>query len=242
MIGRSEPQAGPRADKGRHVRQDRLDGLPNQQEETQEAGDVRSPVPARGGRPVRPATLLLVGLAVLVSFAGAALAFSLLVQPKVFGGEAEFLLTARPELSDAAVDRASATQVEIITGPRVLQPVANRMHLRLPALEDAVSAGMVGRTNILRITVGDRDPARAVALAGLIAEQYGAVTAPAGRADSTQLTASVLTPARATDAPLQPRPLRALAAGALLGLLAATIAVVALWRPWRLTRPAPFWT
>jgi capsular polysaccharide biosynthesis protein len=196
-----------------------------------------------GGRqPIRPAMILLVAVTVLALFAGAAVAFSLLVQPKVYGGEAEFLLTTRPDLSDAAVDRASLTQVEIITGPRVLQPVADQTHVRLPALEDAVSADMVGRTNILRITVGDRDPARAISLTRAIAAQYGALNAAVAKGDSAQPTATVLTPARATDQLLQPRPRRALAAGALLGLLAAAAAVLVLWRPWQLTRPSPFWS
>jgi capsular polysaccharide biosynthesis protein len=192
---------------------------------------------------VRLSILVIVALSVLASFAGAALAYSLFLQPKVYGGQAEFLLTASPELSDAAADRAILTQVEIVTSPTVLQPVAGQTGARLQRLEDAVSADMVGRTNILHITVADRDPGRAVRLTQLVASQYGRASAqPVARAERPQLTVTPLTAARQSDGLLQPQPLRALAAGALLGLLAAAVAVVALWRPWRLTRPDPLWT
>ena len=177
-----------------------------------------------------------------MTFAGAALGFSLLIQPKVYGAQAEFLLTPRPDLSDAAVDRATQTQVQIVTSPAVLQPVADQAHVRLRDLQDAVSADMVGRTNILRITVGDRDPRRALALARLVASRYSQVKPPAATAGGPQLAVTVLTPARRTDGLLQPRPLEALAAGALIGLVVAALAVVLLWQPWRLLRPSPFWT
>jgi len=186
--------------------------------------------------------LVLVALIVVASFAGAALAFSLFLQPKVYGGQAEFLVRPRPELSDAAVDRAALTQVQLVTSPPVLQPVADESGTRRRALEKAVSADMVGRTNLLRITVASRDPARAVTLANLIASRYGEVSARVAGKGSPQLEVTLLTPARLTDEPLQPQPLRALAAGVLLGLLAAAVAVFALWRPWRLTRPSTFWT
>jgi hypothetical protein len=97
------------------------------------------PAGSRLRRSVRRSTLVLVALSVLVAFTGAALAYSLLLQPKVYGGQAEFVVTASPELSDAAADRAMLTQVEIVVGPTVLQPVARQAGMSVQRLQDAVS-------------------------------------------------------------------------------------------------------
>jgi capsular polysaccharide biosynthesis protein len=102
---------------------------------------------------------------------------------------------------------------------------------------------MVGRSNILRITVADRDRASALAAAELIAAAYSREAVRAGTdSDPPLIRSTVLTPARSLDQPLQPRPLRALAAGTLLGLLTAAAVVAMLWKPWRVLRPAPYWT
>jgi capsular polysaccharide biosynthesis protein len=191
----------------------------------------------RSRRPARPGVLALLALVVIAAFAGGAIGFSLR-QPTVYGAEAEFLLTPRPELSDTAVDRAMVTQVMIVESPTVLQPVATRTGESLTRLGDKVEVEIVGRSNILRITVADRDQARALTQVQLVAAGYAAA---AGDPATAPIRATVLTPARALDQPLQPQPMRALAAGTLLGVLAAGLLVLAVWRPWRLVRPS-YWT
>ena len=188
--------------------------------------------------PARPGLLVLLALFVVAVFAGGALAVNLF-QPTVYGAEAEFLLTPRLELSDTAADRAMVTQVMIVESPAVLQPVASRTGLSIAQLQDKIDVEIVGRSNILRITAADRDRADALNLVELVAAQYAA-SAP--NSETAPIRATVLTPARPLDEPLQPQPMRALAAGTLLGLLAAGVLVIAAWRPWRLVRPSPYWT
>jgi uncharacterized protein involved in exopolysaccharide biosynthesis len=203
------------------------------------------PVDRRRRRRVRRAIVL--GLVIVIGFAGAAVGYSML-QPTVYGAQADFILTARPELSDAAVDRAMVTQTMIIQSDPVLRPVANQLGLPLSQVRDAVAASMVGRSNVLRLTVGDRDRDRAVALAGLISAEYlrmsGGTTGSTASSASdrtTPITATVLATAAPLDRPLQPQPMRALAAGVLVGLLVAGAVVLMMWRPRFLTRPTPHW-
>jgi uncharacterized protein involved in exopolysaccharide biosynthesis len=185
---------------------------------------------------------------IVVVFAGASVGYSLL-QPIVHGAQAEFILTPRPELSDTSVDRTMVTQTMIIQSNSVLGPVARQADMPLNRLRDGVSAEIVGRSNVLRLTVGDRDQAQAVRLAQMISTEYlrtsgasaSAVTAPPTGDRTRPITPSVLTAASPLDHPLQPQPLRALAAGVLLGLLAAAAAVTVMVRRRIPTRPSPHW-
>ena len=51
--------------------------------------------------------------------------------PRAYGGQVEFLLTPRVELSDTAVERALLTEEVILTSPSVLGPVAAQAGLSL---------------------------------------------------------------------------------------------------------------
>jgi capsular polysaccharide biosynthesis protein len=202
--------------------------------------------PPRAGKRTIRTPLAMAGLTLLIVsiFAGSALGYSLL-QPPVYGAESEFVLTPRPELSDAAVDRELLTQTMIVTSPSVLEPVARESRVPLKRLQEDVKAEMAGRSNVLRITVADRDSSRALTLSQLVTDAYTSEATPVlpGETESPPpITSVLLTPPQALDEPLQPRPWRALAAGTLIGLLVAAAALVAVWRPWRLVRPAPYWT
>jgi capsular polysaccharide biosynthesis protein len=190
----------------------------------------------------RVGRLVAVALAIVVVCAAATVGYSLL-QPRVYGAQVDFLVTPRPDISDAAVDRAMMTQLMIVTSDPVLQPVAGRFGMSVQGLRDNVTAEMVGRSNILRLTVGDRDRSRAVELAGLIAGEYLNETAsvlgvPDGPDAQPPTRSTVLSAASPLPSPLQPRLARALAAGVLLGLLAGAVAVVVLIRPRWLSGPA----
>jgi capsular polysaccharide biosynthesis protein len=101
---------------------------------------------------------------------------------------------------------------------------------------------MEGRSNVMQITVADPDQDRAVTIARTVAGTFPKFAPKPPGNQPPAVTAGLLTPARALDQPLQPRPTRALAVGMLVGLLAAAIVVVLLWRPWTVRRPAPYWT
>lgn len=212
-----------------------------------------------GRRRRRIGRLAAMAVAIVAVFAGAAVGYSLL-QPRVYGAQGEILITPRPDISDTAAERAMVTQVMIISSDPVLEPVADRFDMSVSRLRDKVSAEIVGRSNILRLTVGDEDEVRAVELVRLITAEYllrsapaaAAVPAPArasapapgalaGPQEEPPTRSEVLSAAAPLENPLQPQPVRALAAGVLLGLLAATVAVVALVRPRWLTRPTAYW-
>ncbi len=182
--------------------------------------------------PRRLVGTVLIGLAIVAVFAGAAFGYSL-TRPAVYGAEAQVLLTPRPEMSDNAVDRAMLTQTLVVVSPSVLQPVADRTGIPLDRLEHEVVAGMVNRSNILRVTVADRDRDRAVTLAQLVVVEYMRVTGGLGTPDTAPLRLTVLTPARQLDHLVQPQPWHALAGGTLVGLLVGALVVLVLRRPGR---------
>jgi len=191
--------------------------------------------------------LVAMVLVIVAVFGGAAVGYSFL-RPTVYGAQVDFVITARPELSDAAVDRAMLTQTMIVTSDSVLEPVAAQSGMSVTRLRREVSAEILNRSNVLRITVADRQRASAVTVAQLVSSTYVArsasisAVAPRTSSDLTpQTQVIVLTPATALDKPLQPRPLRALAAGVLLGLLVAAGVIIVLLRPRFLARPSAHW-
>ncbi|HYN92800.1 MAG TPA: hypothetical protein VES42_03010 [Pilimelia sp.] len=198
------------------------------------------------GRPRRHiARLAAVAVAIVAVFAAAAVGYSSL-QPRVYGAQADFLITPRSDLSDTAAERAMVTQVMIISSDPVLGPVAGRFKMSVSRLRDKVTAEMVGRSNLLRVTVADEDEVRALELVRLITAEYLTRSAPApgalaGPGEEPPTRSAVLSPATLLEQPLQPQPIRALAAGVLLGLLAAAVAMVVLMRPRWLTRPITYW-
>jgi capsular polysaccharide biosynthesis protein len=198
------------------------------------------------GRPQRTPrvlTLVLVALAIVLLSVGSAYVYGVRLQPELYGAEATFNLTPRFELSDTAVDRETETQLIVVTSSQVLQPVAALSGVPLSTLEREVSSDMAGRSNVLVITVADPDRRRATTLADLVARQYARVSpALTGTSAATRpVEVTPLTAATAIDEPLQPRPLRTVAAGLLVGTLAALLVVVLLRRPWRAGRQQPYW-
>jgi uncharacterized protein involved in exopolysaccharide biosynthesis len=191
-----------------------------------------------------PLAMAFLAALIVALSGGGALGYSLL-QPAVYGAESEFVLTPRPELSDAAVDRAMLTHTMLVTGPSVLEPVATQSGIPLGQLQQTVTAEISGRSNILRITTEDRDPSRAVTVTRLVAAEYqrAAAAIPAADPDGPPaIRPALLTAARELGEPVSPRPMRALAAGVLVGVFAAALVLVLVWRPWRLLRPSPYWT
>jgi capsular polysaccharide biosynthesis protein len=192
------------------------------------------------------ARLVALAAAVFVIVTAGSLSYSLL-QPKVYGATAEFILTPQTDMTDAAAERAMETQVMITESRPVLEPVSTLIGMPLGELREATSAEVIGRSNVLRLTVGDRDQARAVRLIQLITEEYLRASAPTGPAattgaDTNRLTQpTLLSAASPTARPLQPRPMRAVVVGVLLGMIAAFAAVTLVVRPRFLFHPSVYW-
>jgi capsular polysaccharide biosynthesis protein len=197
-----------------------------------------------GGLLLKPrSSLRLIALISVLVFAACALiptAVSALL-PKVYGAEVDFVLKPRPELSDNAVERAILTEEVILTSPSVLGPVATQAGLLLEELESRVTTTLVERSNVLRLTVADRDREQALSLVTGIQRQYALMHVNDASSSSTggpALTYTVLTPPRLLDEPLAPRPLQVLAAGALVGIGMAAVVALLLLRP-AIPRPQP---
>jgi capsular polysaccharide biosynthesis protein len=232
-------------------------------------------------------------------------------QPRVYGAQSDILFDAGPDASDASADRALVTQQVVLRSNAVLGPVAEAERVPVERLEEALSVEVVNQSNILRITVGDRDPDTARRLIQRITDEYGRQMAltgsvedpreisqlegrmkdlsaslakaqadldvlsrrrapgqpPSARERELQLAAEatqgrlrsiqeritevelartggarsrVLTSAHVLAEPLRPRPLQALAWGALVGLFVATAIVLLLLRP-RFTPDRDLW-
>jgi uncharacterized protein involved in exopolysaccharide biosynthesis len=116
-------------------------------------------------------TIIAIAAAAIVICTLAALPIAL-SQPRVYGAQTDLIFNPGAGLSDAAADRALVTQEVILRSHAVLEPVAAATSMPLPRLEKALSIEVVNQSNVLRITVADRDPDTARRLAQLIAEGY----------------------------------------------------------------------
>jgi hypothetical protein len=96
----------------------------------------------------------------------------MLGRPRVYGAQADVLITPRAGQSDAATDRALATQEIILRSETVLDPVADATGIPVRRLEKALSVEVVNQSNVVRITMADRDAATAQRLTQLIVEGY----------------------------------------------------------------------
>jgi hypothetical protein len=96
----------------------------------------------------------------------------MLSRPSVHGAQADILINPRAGQSDAATDRALATQQIILGSETVLDPVAKATGIPVRRLEQALSVEVVNQSNVVRITMADRNAATAQRLTQLIVEAY----------------------------------------------------------------------
>jgi uncharacterized protein involved in exopolysaccharide biosynthesis len=125
----------------------------------------------RGGR--RPSLVALAVLAVVALSASvvAALVF-LLVTPRVYAAETYLIFEPSNELSVIGAERDLTTQELVLRNRSVLQPVADATGMPVEDLEKRVSVDNPSGSNILRVTVTDRDGGKAKAIAELITAEY----------------------------------------------------------------------
>jgi capsular polysaccharide biosynthesis protein len=138
------------------------------------------------------------GIGTVAAIAAAAVATCTLValpimlsRPSVYGAQADVLINPRAGQSDAATDRALATQEIILRSETVLDPVANATGIPVRRLEKALSVEVVNQSNVVRITMADRDAATAQRLTQLIVEEYEKQTSFPTAADLARATSSL---------------------------------------------------
>ena len=116
------------------------------------------------------ARLALIGLVIV----GVAVVPALLLSAQretVYGARAEIAFVAGQDAADDARERELNTQRELVLSRAVITPVAQRAGIPEGDLRDAVEVKLE-RDDLLRVTVGDRDPERARLLAQAITDRY----------------------------------------------------------------------
>jgi capsular polysaccharide biosynthesis protein len=181
----------------------------------------------RRRRPLSIVAIVSLVVSVVVIGALAALVASLTQRP-LYAAQTEMLFNSRPDVSDTVANRALATQELVLHSGVVLGPVSNATRIPITELEKALTTEVVGQSNVIRFSVTSADPTTAQTLAQLISDEYqkrATVLSPG-------YGLSVLTPVHVLRDPVRPRPVQALALGALTGVFIAAGMLLALGRPW----------
>jgi uncharacterized protein involved in exopolysaccharide biosynthesis len=110
----------------------------------------------------------------LLIVAGAAVAAYLHSERRqeIFGGRAEILYEGGEVSLASEAERQIATQRALLMSASTLGPIAERFGLAPDDLDEHVSVESVDDSNVLRLTVDDADPERAVAVTQAVAERY----------------------------------------------------------------------
>jgi capsular exopolysaccharide synthesis family protein len=147
--------------------------------------------------------------------------------PKVYETTAYMLVNpSRPAQSDFEQTQISeallTTYAELLQTQTVADEVARRMgRADGETLRDAISVEAVTDSQLLKITGEDRSPREAQAITNTFTQVFQERTAELADSDASAGRATVAEPATLPSSPVRPRPKLYLAAGALLGLLAA---------------------
>ena len=189
----------------------------------------------------------IVVICLLLAVLGAGVATSM--TPRQYSSDVTLYvsLQGRAESSDAAYQASQLAKERVVSyGPlltdeRILQPVIDRLQLRLTTaqLASRIAVTVEPETVVLQAAVTDGSPERAAAIANALAEEFvglvqqleepfgPAPPPPApGRAPvpSTQIGAQIIRPATSSATPVSPNPPFNLAIGAALGLLVGVTA------------------
>lgn len=118
------------------------------------------------------------------------------------------------------------TYREILKSRRVAADVIAELHLSLSyaAFEQKVTVDSIRDTELLRITVEDKDPDMAAVIANVLAEVFMRQVADLMKVENI----AVIDPALPSSAPVRPRPLLNLAAAGVLGIMTGLALIVVL--------------
>ncbi|MGH8899570.1 MAG: hypothetical protein ACRDZ4_21720 [Egibacteraceae bacterium] len=209
--------------------------------------DTLTPRRPERRRPLTPRALAILTISVVVVGALAAL-FASLAQTPLYAAQTDILVDPAPDLSDTALNRTLATQDLILRSGAVLGAVSKATKISVKDIDKALTTKIVGQSNVIRFSIVSVDRGTAQTLAQMITNEYQKQTvalnpsqtpAPAPEQTPAQTPVyklSVLTPAHVLSDPVRPRPVQALALGALVGVFIAAGMVLTLRRPWWVPR------
>ncbi|WP_208091980.1 hypothetical protein [Candidatus Blastococcus massiliensis] len=170
--------------------------------------------------------LLVVALLVIPS-AGAA-AWSYYQQPTTYAVEVDLLHEPGDATSAEDVDRQLATHQVLMLGRPLVEDAASSVGRDAQALARDASVRIVDASSVLRLRVVDRDADRARRTADFLADRYVSISSGLASESDIGRVSTVIPPA-VLDDPVGPQPVRAAAAGLLVGLV-LTVALMALLR------------
>lgn len=175
---------------------------------------------------------LLIALVTLVAGASSAVLTSRMTRE--YSSSVTFYVSAQAQASRdpiAAYEGALFSQqevqsyVDLLTGPRLAQSVADALRLRMSAarLSGELTARLVPQTVLLTATVTDTSPNRAKAIAQAIGTQFvklvDSLERPPGKGPA-MVRITVVAPATLSSTPVSPQPMKNIGIAVGLGLLA----------------------
>jgi len=168
--------------------------------------------------------ILLVALLVLPAV-GAALWSNL--QPPTYAAEVDLLHAPSDTSSSDSIERQLATHEVLLLRRSLLDAAAQSVGRDPDELAENVGVEIVEGSSVLRLQVVDEDSERAERTATFLADQYVSVAeelAPSSNIGPVR----IISAPTVLDEPVGPQPLRAAAAGALLGLVLVLVFVATL--------------
>lgn len=150
---------------------------------------------------------------------------------RVYAGRSEIVLDLRNLGWDAA-ERILGTQLAVAESRAVLAPVAETLSVPVSDLERRLSAELIRNSSIVRLQYEDPNPSRALDITIAITERYTEVLERL-LALQGDVRLQVLTAPFLLEEPVSPKPLRAAAIGAVVGMALAMIGIILWVQPWR---------
>jgi capsular polysaccharide biosynthesis protein len=182
-----------------------------------------------GGRPMTPRGLVRAALLLLVPvLVSAAVAFAVASRMEpVYAAESDVVF----DVGDRGdvLEKLLATQSVVVQSRATLEPVSRTYDIPMETLEKNLSVDFPKGGVVMRLQYADKDSETALRVIGSLVDNYVRVL---GRVAFLNSAKYVLVPAFILDKPVSPKPLRAAALGAAVGLTLA-IAALALARPLR---------
>jgi polysaccharide biosynthesis transport protein len=131
------------------------------------------------------------------------------------------------------VEQRMPSYTSFATSAAVIQRVITQLRLRdsVQHLQSEMRASNPARTVLVDVTVSDRTPARAQAIANALGAQFSAYVSSLETPQASgqpSVKATVITPASRPATPVSPRKLLDIALGVLLGLVLGTVGAVTL--------------
>jgi capsular polysaccharide biosynthesis protein len=167
----------------------------------------------RGGRPKLLIGVLVAAL-VLLPAAGAALWST--QQPATYAAQVDLLHEPSDTSTSDSIDRQLATHQVLLLRRDDLDAAAETVGRDPDQLAENISVEVVEGSSLLRLQVVDQDRDRARDTATFVADRYVGIAD--GLASSSNIgRVTIVAPATVLPEPVGPQPLRAAAAGALLG-------------------------